>query len=68
MPTKREIADRPLRAIREQRFVIDALEAELTLCAPEDEGRIKGRVAVERKALQDLEAKHGIQPKSNLVR
>jgi hypothetical protein len=57
-----------LRLIRDQRFVIDALEAQLVLCAPEDESRLKERVAAERKALQDLEAKFVHQPKSKLTR
>jgi hypothetical protein len=68
MPSKKEIVDRPFRAIREQRFVIDALEAQLTLCTPEDEARLKERVVSERKALQDLEARYGHQPKSKLTR
>lgn len=59
---------RPFRAIREQRFVIDALEAELALSSPENEVRLKERLAIERKTLQDLEARWGHQPKSKLIR
>jgi hypothetical protein len=68
MPTQRQIAEQGLRAIREQRLVIDALEAESTLSAPENEARLKDRLAVERRALQDLEARFGHQPKSKLIR
>jgi hypothetical protein len=68
MPTQREIAERPFRAIREQRLVVDALEAELTLSAPENQARLKGRLATEREALQNLEARWGHQPKSKLIR
>jgi hypothetical protein len=67
MPMLRQIAERGSRAIREQRLVIDALEAELTLSAPENAARLKERVAIERRALQDLEARWGHQPKSKLI-
>lgn len=67
MPTQRQIAERGLRTIREQRLVIDALEAELTLSAPENEARLKERLASERRVLQDLEARWGHQPKSKLI-
>jgi hypothetical protein len=67
-PKKRfQNSESGFRRIREQRFVIDALEAELMLCAPDDETRLKERVATERKLLQDLEANHGLQPKSKLI-
>jgi hypothetical protein len=70
MPTKEQAADTAsrVRQLRDQRFVIDALEAQLVLCSPEDEARLKDRVAVERKILQDLEARPGHQPKSKLTR
>jgi hypothetical protein len=70
MPTKQQAADTAsrVRQLRDQRFVIDALEAELTLSAPENEARLKERLATERKALEDLEARWGHQPKSKLIR
>jgi hypothetical protein len=70
MGSKKQVAYKPsrLRQIRDQNFVIDALEAELTLCVPDDEARLKDLVVSERKALQDLEAQYGQQPKSKLTR
>ena len=61
-------SERRLRAIRDQRMVIDALEAELVLSAPGNEARLKERLATERKVLQDLEGRWGLQPKSKLTR
>jgi hypothetical protein len=70
MPSKKQIVDTAnrVRRLREQRFVIDELEAQLVLGAPEDEARLKERVATERKALQDLEAKFRQQPKAKSIR
>jgi hypothetical protein len=51
------------RALYEQRVVVDELEAQLTLCEPEDEDRLKARIDVERATLVKLDSMCG--PKRN---
>jgi hypothetical protein len=44
-----------LKAIREQRIIVDELLAQLTLSPYDNEERLKGRIALEREKLDRLE-------------
>ncbi|MGD0305579.1 MAG: hypothetical protein ABSC71_12200 [Candidatus Acidiferrales bacterium] len=60
-------ADTKIRALREQRMVVDELVAQLTLSPPETAEHFKERLQTERRVLDEMESEWRGRPKSNLI-